>query len=131
MELDAILVTIISSLISGIGGVCISFVFFSRLEKRKLKIETARKLFGARHEITGREFQEAINELMIVFADSDHVINAMEAMWKVLETPKHSRAKNAADDALIALMKAICNDLNLKYKKLADAYFLRFFSVPK
>lgn len=131
MTSEMILVTIAASLLSGIIGVTISSIFFSRLEKRKLKAETARKLFGSRHEITGKDFQEAINEVMIVFSDSNEVIDSMENLWEVIETPVSARSETAADDALISLMKAICKDLGIKYKKLSDAYYLRFFVVPK
>lgn len=131
MSSEIILVTIVSSLISGLIGVIISFIFFSRLERRKLKVETARKLFGNRHEISGKNFQEAMNEVMIVFSDCSDVIESMENLWKVIETPKGARSEKAAEDALITLMKSICKDLGIKYKKLSDAYFLRFFMVPK
>ncbi|MGN8197915.1 DUF6680 family protein [Salinisphaera sp. RV14] len=127
----AVLVALVASLLSGIAGVVLSFGFYSWLERRRLKVETARKLFGNRHRVHEHQFQEAINEVMIVFSDSQLVIDAMENLWKVVETPQSSRAANAADDALIQLMKAICADLKIKYKHLPDTYFLRFFSIPR
>jgi hypothetical protein len=131
MDKEMLLVTVVSSLLSGLVGVIVSSIFFSRLERRKLKIETARKLFGSRHEITGKEFQEAMNEVMIVFSDCSDVIDSMENLWRVVDTPKNARPDKAADDALILLMKSICKDIGIKYKKLSDAYYLRFFIVPK
>ena len=131
MNTEAILWTIIASLLSGLVGVFVSYHLYSRLETRKSKIETARKLFANKFNIQGTQFNEALNELMIVFSDSKKVIKEMESFWKVVDTPLEARSKNAADDALINLMKAICTELGIKYKDLPDSYFLRYFKATK
>lgn len=77
MTRNAVLVAIVASLFSGIVGVGISAWFFARFERRKLKMDTARRLIGYRFDITGQEFSAAMNELVVVFADSPEVINAM------------------------------------------------------
>lgn len=130
MNTEMVLVTVISSLLSGMIGVVISFVFYAKLEKRKLKLETAKKLFGSRHDISGNTFKDALNEVMIVFSDSQNVIDKIEAFFNIVTTPIQSRAQGASDEALIKLMKAICDDLKIKYKSLPESYFLKFFSVP-
>lgn len=130
MTKEMIILTIMSSLFSGLIGVLVSYYFFSRLETRKMKVETARKMFGSKHAIGGKDFQEAVNEVMIVFSDSQIVIDAMENLWKVVETPQHARAAKAPDEAMISLMKAMCRDIGIKYKKLPDSYYLKFFTVP-
>ncbi len=131
MDQSSIIVTIVASLLSGVIGVAVSFVFYTRLERKKLKIDTARKMFGNRYDISGTGFKEALNETMIVFSDSQDVIDNIETFFKVVETPKASRPIDAADQAMIKLMKAICNDLNIKYKNLPESYFLKFFNVPR
>lgn len=131
ITIEYILVTIVASLLSGIIGVVVSFYFYSRLERRKMKIETARKLFGAKHEMHGKEFQEAMNELMIVFSDSDEVMSKMENLWTVVATPPQSRGEKAADDAMINLMKSMCRNIGIKYKNLSDTYFLKCFKFPQ
>ena len=88
-------------------------------------------MFGSKHAIGGKDFQEAVNEVMIVFSDSQVVINAMENLWKVVETPHHARAEKAPDEAMINLMKAMCRDIGIKCKKLPDSYYLKFFTVPE
>ncbi|TRO79709.1 DUF6680 family protein [Desulfuromonas acetexigens] len=130
MTNEQILLTIVSSLLSGIIGVFISSLFYSRLEKRKMKIETARKMFGARHNIAGTDFKSAMNEIMIVFSDSQKVINAMENMFSVVETPPSARSEKAADEALIKLMKEMCTDIGVNYKNLPESYYLKFFTMP-
>jgi len=129
MTKEAIIVAVISSLLSGLVGVLVSFYFFNRLEKRKLKTETARKMFGSKHEIGSSAFNEAMNEVMIVFSDSDEVISAMEELWQTLSTPISSRATNAADEKLVKLMKCMCREIGIEHKKLPDAYYLRYFKA--
>ena len=71
MTMTIVLVTLVASLLSGLIGVLVSFYFFQRLERRKMKMETARKLFGGKHNTSGDQFQEALNEVMLVFSDSE------------------------------------------------------------
>ncbi len=127
----AIFVTLLSAFLSGIISVCVSYWFFSRLEKRKMKIATARKMFGSRHDIAGKDFQESINEVMVIFSDSQEVIDSLQNLWQVLETPQHARSSKSADEAMISLMKTISTDIGIKYKKLPDSYYLKFFSMPR
>lgn len=131
MNNNAIFVTLLSALLSGMIGVFVSYWFFSRLERRKMKIATARKMFGSRHDIAGKDFQESINEVMVVFSDSQEVIDSLQNLWQVLEIPQHTRSSKSADEAMISLMKTICTDIGIKYKKLPDSYYLKFFSMPR
>ena len=130
MTKEAIILTLVSSIISGVLGVVISSMFYSRLETRRNKFETARKMFGSKHEISGNEFQSSINETIIVFSDSPEVIKSVQAMFNIVETPLAARSPRAADDALINLMKAMCKNLGINYKDLPDSYYLKYFSVP-
>ena len=129
MTQEAIIVTFIASLLSGLVGVLVSFYFFSRLEKRKIKTETARKMFGSKHDITSPSFNEAMNEAMITFSDSNKVISAMEELWQTLSIPISSRPPDAANDKLVKLMKCMCREIGIKHKKLPDAYYLRYFKA--
>ncbi len=127
----AIVLTIITSLLSGLVGVFVSSCFYARLERRRIKMETAKKMFGNRHAISGNSFQEAMNEVLIVFSDSVEVINAIQEFMKVVETPPAAQSHGAADEALIKLMKAICKNIGVRYKNLPDSYYLKFFGVPQ
>ncbi|RUO73297.1 DUF6680 family protein [Idiomarina ramblicola] len=130
MTNETIILTLVSSVISGVLGVVISSIFYSRLEKRRIKLETARKMFGNKHAMSGKEFQESINEVMIVFSDSQEVIDLVQKLFDVVSTPQDARAPKAADEALIKLMKAICRSIGIKHKNLPDTYYLNFFTVP-
>lgn len=131
MTKEAIIVALVSSAISGILGVVISSWFYARLERRRIKLETARKMFGSKHAISGNSFQESINEVIIVFSDSEDVVQKVQELFQVVETPLSARSPKAADEALIELMKAICKDVGIKYKNLPDSYYLKFFGVPE
>lgn len=72
-----------------------------------------------------------MNEVLIVFSDSEEVINAVQEFMKVAETPLAARSHDAADGALIKLMKAICKNISIRYKSLPDSYYLKFFEVPQ
>ena len=130
MDKTAILVTLIASLLSGLIGVAVSAYFFTRLERRKLKVDTARRLIGNRHNIEGHDFQQAMNEVMIVFSDSKSVIKAMEDLWHVIATVHGQGREEASKNSLINLLKAVCKDIGLHPKLLNDSQYLRFFSVP-
>jgi len=131
MSQEQVYIALISSLLSGLVGIFISSWFYARLERRKLKTETARKLFANRHDMHGQGFHEAMNEIMIAFSDSQKVIDLIEGLFKVVETPIHARSEKAADEALIMLMKGICKDIGIEYKTLPDSYYLKFFSMPR
>ncbi|MCY4613459.1 MAG: hypothetical protein OXB94_07560 [Nitrospira sp.] len=130
MTKEQILLTVISSLLSGLVGVAVSSWFYARLEKRRMKMETARKMFGNRHDISSPKFQESLNEIMIVFSDSQEIIEAVENSLTIAATSPDARPKGAADEALIKLMKAVCRNIGIK-QRLPDAYYLKYFSVPK
>ncbi len=130
MTIEFILVTLLASLLSGLVGVLVSFYFFQRLERRKLKFDTAKKLFGSKHNMAGKEFQEAMNEIMVVFSDSNDVIVAMDDLWTTLQTPLGARGPNIANEKMVKLMKAVCRAIGVKYKNLPDTYYLRYLTVP-
>ncbi|MCG9712913.1 hypothetical protein L1D29_08805 [Shewanella insulae] len=132
MTIELVLVTIVASLLSGLFGVLISFRFYERLEKRKLKIETAKKLIGSRYDIGSNDFRSAMNEIFVVYADSSEVMQAMENFWEVLQIPIQHRALNAADDKLLILLKKVCSDSGITHPKhINDAFFMRTFNAPQ
>ena len=125
-----LLITVISSTLSALISLCISSVFYRNLELRKLKFETARKLFGNRHKLSGEKFSEAINEIMIIYSDSKQVREALQAMYDVVKIPESARHPEAPNEAFIRLTKAVCKDIGIKYVNIPDSQFLQFFVVP-
>ena len=119
---------VIGAVVGAFIGALASFIFHSLLDKRKIKIEVARKLFGNRHNIRGPEFQQALNESIIVFSSSKNVKDAVKILLATALIQEQHRVGKPMGAALIKLMKSICEDLNIK-TNLTDAEYLMFFST--
>lgn len=125
MATDAVVVTVISSLISGIVGVGVSTWYFYKLERHKLKLDLARRLLGNRYSISGDAFSCAMNEVIAVFADSEDVLSKMAHLYDALE----SLGKPNADGALLDFLKAVCKASGLTQATLNDTYLLKTFNA--
>lgn len=120
MQDSSLTITIITSLVSGLLGVLVSYYFMSKLEVKKIKIDTARRILGYRYDISSDGFQQAMNEVFIVFAKSKPVIKAMDEFWTVLQTPKEYLSNDVANDKLINFLKEICKDVGISHKDIFD-----------
>lgn len=116
---------ILSSLLSGLIGVLVSTFFYHRYERRKIKFDTAKRLFGYRYSIKGDGFSNAMNEVFIVFADTPKVIRAMEDLYNTLQSPN----KQLAEDKLITFLKEICKDLSIDYSTVNESFFIKTFNA--
>ena len=125
MSSDAILVTVISSLISGLIGILISNWYIYKLERHKLKLDLARRLLGNRFSITGDDFSRAMNEVIGVFADSPDVLSKLGRMYEALQV----QGKPNAEAALIDFLKSVCKASGLTQAVLNDAYLLKTFNA--
>lgn len=125
MSNEAIIVTLISSLLSGLIGIGVSAWFFYRLERHKLKLDLARRLLGHRYSIIGDNFSCAMNEVIVVFADCPDVLQKMGRLYDVLET----MGKPNAEGALIDFLKEVCKSSGLTQVTLNDAYFIKTFNA--
>lgn len=125
MAADAIIITVLSSLISGIVGVVVSMWYFYKLERHKLKLDLARRLLGNRYSISGDAFSCAMNEVIAVFADSEDVLARMARLFEALQV----QGKPHADNALIDFLKAVCKASGLTQATLNDAYLLKTFNA--
>lgn len=125
MTLEAVLVAIFSSLLSGLVGVGVSAWFFYRMERHKLKLDLARRLLGHRYSISGESFSAAMNEVFVVFSDAEDVLRKLERLYEALQTP----GKPNADGAFTDFLKAVCKNAGLTQATLNDAYFIKTFNV--
>lgn len=125
MSTEAVITTLIASLLSGIVGVGVSFWFSFKLERHKLKLDLARRLLGHRFSISGDDFSCAMNEVMAVFADSPDVLQKMGLLYQSLQTP----GKPTANSALIDFLKSVCKSSGLAQVALNDGYFLKTFNA--
>ncbi len=117
----SILVTVISSLLSGLMTFAISTCFYIRHEERKQRIEVFRKLMGNRHGLTDNpdptaksKFFEALNEAFVVFGKSNQVLEAINNFRNYPER---------AGDNVVLLARAICKDLDIKDSIFNDSFF--------
>lgn len=112
-----------SSLLSGLIGVVVSACFFARLERRKLKVDTARRLLGSRFNIEGTEFQQAMNEVLVVFSDEKRVTKAMDEFWNAVEKERGPDRGEKTNAGLLKVLKAVCSSVGLHPKNLSDAEY--------
>ncbi|MBN1383920.1 MAG: hypothetical protein JW983_03435 [Elusimicrobia bacterium] len=118
-------VVIIASLLSGLITFILSSWFYWNLEERKIKIDTAKRLMGYRYDLRGEGFTKAINESLIIFADDENVVKAIEELYTTLSVPE----KPDANSKMLALLKAVCKDIDRLPKNIDnDAYFLKVFN---
>ncbi|MDF4795517.1 hypothetical protein P3553_15730 [Vibrio parahaemolyticus] len=126
MDTNTIYITLIASLASGLLGSIGSAIFFRKLEKTKLKVDTARRLIGHRYNIQSAEFQLALNEIFVVFSNSKAVMKALEEFWQDAQLPPQQRTTAVSNDKLIKLLKSVCKDAGLETSELSEAFYLRF-----
>jgi hypothetical protein len=131
MSSTAIIVTIVSSLLSGIIGVLASAYYYRRYDAAKLKREILRRIAGNRHLLTivpcdakGEPFV-ALNECFIVFADSPKVIAALKKMHDELGQP------GRLVDNIVTLMKAMGESAGVSMKELNDSFIEMPFAPGK
>lgn len=122
-----ILITIISSLISGILGVIISIIYHRKTEKVGAKIETLKGFCGYRYNLKGDDFTKTLNEIFIVFQDSKDVLEKLNQFHEIIV----SRQTELANDKLISLFKAMCRDLKINPDKYSESFFLKAFNVKE
>ena len=125
MSTEAIVVTVISSLISGLSGVAVATWYFYKLERHKLKVDLPRRLLGNRFSVSGDAFSCAMNEVIAVFADSEDVLNKMGRLYEALQ----AHGKPNAEVALIDFLKSVCRASGLTQATLNDAYLLKTFNA--
>ncbi len=122
-----IAVTIISSLITGIVGVIISTIYYRKYEKYQMKLKTLKDFAAYRWDLTGPNFSKALNEIFIVFQDSEKVKSALMQFHRTIT----SKNTELANDDLIKLFKSMCDDLKINTNEFSENFFLKPFNVRK
>jgi hypothetical protein len=96
-------------------------------EIHRIKLEALRKIAGARTALSPltfrenvRRFYEGLNEVMVIFSDSNAVSSALIAFKAALGTPN-------SNDRLLDLFKAMCRDVGIEPSALNDSMFLQPF----
>lgn len=123
------LVSILSSgLLGAVAAQLLAMRHTKKLEVRRAKLAVVTKIAGNRAAVSERSvreqsprFFEGLNEVMVVFADSRKVSEALVEYKKSLGT-ENDKAK------LVELFKAICRDVGIKPKAFNESLFLEPFT---
>ncbi len=121
------IIVLISSLISGLLAVCISIWYHQRNEIRRIKIQVLQQLLGNRHDVSGEKFTEALNEVFVVFYNSNDVLVSLKAFHEI--TKVRSRTNDLSNQKLLDLFKSICKHLKINTDPLTDNFFLEPFNI--
>ncbi|OGL87302.1 hypothetical protein A3I40_01610 [Candidatus Uhrbacteria bacterium RIFCSPLOWO2_02_FULL_48_12] len=127
LKLTLVLITIISSLISGIIGVVISIIYHRMSENRRSKIDTLKQFVGYRNDLKGEKFTKALNEIFIVFQDSGDVLDKLNKFHEIIV----SRQTSLANDKFVDLFKAMCKDLSIDPSKYGESLLIKAFNVKE
>lgn len=122
-----VLITIISSLISGVIGVVISIFYHKKVEKRQAKINTLKQFVGYRYDLKGEHFTKALNEIFVVFQDSKPVLDKLNEFHEIIVSGR----KEVANDKLVLLFKEMCKNLDIDPNKYSESLFLKAFNVKE
>ena len=66
-----------------------------------------------------------MNEVFVVFSDSEEVLKNMERLYEKLQTP----GKPNVDSVFTDFLKSVCTASGLNQKTLNDAYFIKTFNA--
>jgi len=122
---STILYIVVSALLSGLLGVLISNWDHKRNEIKRMKLRVLQQLMGNRSDVNGKAFLEALNQVAVVFHDSEEVITALKSVHEDVMSP--NRSPNLSRQKLLALFKAMFKNLNIKTEPLTDNFFLTAF----
>ena len=121
------MVILISSLLSGLLGVGISTWYHQRNEIRRTKLQVLQQLLGNRHDIQGQLFTEALNQVFVIFYDSQDVLVALKAFHEVIIGAQ--KTTDLANQKLLDLFKVMCKHLKINPELLTDNFFLQPFNI--
>lgn len=123
------MIILVPSLLSGLLGVGISTWYHQRNEIRRAKLQVLQQLLGNRHDIQGQLFTEALNQVFVIFYDSQDVLVALKAFHEVIMGAQ--KTTDLANQKLLDLFKAMCKHLKIDPKPLTDNFFLQPFNIRR
>lgn len=116
--------TVITILLSGIVATFVSNYFYKKNLEKQMKIETFRDVFSNRYDLQSEEFSKAINEIFVVYHNSEEVITALNNFHYTI-----TNNKSSANEDLVKLFKAICVEIKIDYSNIDDSFFLTPFNT--
>lgn len=121
----AISISIITILLSGIFAALVSNHLYKVNLEKQVKIDTFKRVFSYRYDFQSDEFRQALNEIFVIYNDSEQVIKALNNFHDTAT----SNNKNSANDDFLKLLKAMCREVDIDYSGVSDSFFLRPFNT--
>lgn len=131
MSGEAIVVTIVSAIISGVLATAITLYVNYKAEQRKMKRDLVDDIFGYRYQISNGYADDksgilrALNRVPIVFCESNEVLEAYDDLYDAMSGYVIEEKSNAA---LIVLYKKMCKEAQIDVKEWGDYRMTRVFS---
>lgn len=109
---------IIGAIVGALLGAGASQFLATRHARQQMKFDTLRRFVANRFNITGPEFSQVMNEIVIVYAGSPEVAAALSEL-----------KKGSTNTKLVALYRAMCRDAGVEDQNVSDELFLTAFNV--
>ena len=124
-----------AALLSGLVATWVSIWHRNRQQVRDTKLLVFRELLGNRHVLlpiahdsaSAAAFTSAVNQIAVVFHDSDAVLNALRSFHEAIV--ESSISAELKSKRLLELFKSMAKHLGIKTELLGDNFFLQAFSV--
>lgn len=137
MTKEAIIITLISSIISGILATAITLYVNYKKEQIKVKRDLVDDVFGYRYQLSANGvhidksgIMKALNRIPIVFDDNEEVLKAYDKLHDVASMNLDPTVRNMKmDDALITLYKEMCKAAGIKVSNWNDSRIKNIFNV--
>lgn len=122
-----IVASVISGLFSGTLAWLASVIYHRKAARKQMKFDALRELAGRRYDVLGDLFTRSLNQLFVVFNDSEKVRLAL----KRFHENRVSGPSELANSHLVELFRAMCDDVGIKYSDFTDEFFLRPFNTKQ
>ncbi len=97
---------------------------------RELKVNTLKDFIGYKYDLKGDGFLKALNEVFIVFHDSDSVIRKWNDFHNILNKnfDSYEHREDVSNKKLYLLFKEMCEDLGMDAEKYSYESFTKIFN---
>lgn len=109
---------LISAIIGALLGALAAAWLYRKESRRQTKVDTVKRLVSNRFNLTGSEFTKVINEVLVIFADSEKTI-------KALDTFRQERSNNN----LVQLWREMSDAAKIPHDHISDELFLTAFNI--
>lgn len=137
METEAMVITVVSAIISGVLATAITLYVNYKSEQLKIKRDLVDDIFGYRYQMSSgyvgadkSGLNRALNRIPIVFNGSESVLRAYEELHDAATTISDPITRSQKmDDVLITLYKEMCKAAKIKVDNWNDSRIKKTFTV--